>query len=175
MADQSLKFVIDADHWQFYVQDLAPYDVWLAEHAMDPNLPAAGWTSEAVHDHRIGVEPHSISIGTARDDMVESLITVHVAAPVIEATAEHIVQVDLSVPTGQLTMSSPGVDPQDGPGIAVPAGLMRARISYVPSDPPAVASNDGPGDHFLYQIDLWPADQAHGLEILKQGPKPWAG
>ncbi|MFJ8364591.1 hypothetical protein [Streptomyces sp. NPDC093984] len=175
MADDSLKFLIDADHGQFYVQDLEPYDAWMAEHAMDPELPPAGWTDEAVHVHRIGVEPHSISVGTARDDMVESLITVHVSAPLIELTAVHIVEVDLDAPTGQLAVSSPGVHPEDGPGMTVPAGLLRARVSYVPSDPPAVDTNGGPGDHFLYRIDLWPADQARGLVVLKQGPNPWAG
>ncbi|GGJ65375.1 sulfotransferase-like domain-containing protein [Streptomyces brasiliensis] len=111
MADASLKFLIDADHGQFYVQDLEPYDAWMAEHAMDPDLPPAGWTDEAVHVHRIGVEPHSISIGTARDDMVESLITVHATAPMTEPTAEHIVEADLDAdrPTRRVQpRSSPG-------------------------------------------------------------------
>ncbi|MEU6669508.1 hypothetical protein [Streptomyces sp. NPDC046727] len=89
--------MIDADHGQFYVQDLDPYDAWIAEHATDPDLPPAGWTKEAVHVHRIGVEPHSISVGTARDDMVESLITVHTSAPTTDPTAEHIVETDLDV------------------------------------------------------------------------------
>ncbi|MEO3785165.1 hypothetical protein ABGB12_17675 [Actinocorallia sp. B10E7] len=96
MADTSLKFLIDADHGQFYIQDLEPYDTWMAEHAMDPDLPPGGWTDEAVHIHRIGAEPHSISVGTARDDMVESLITIHAFAPV--PTAEHIVETDLDAP-----------------------------------------------------------------------------
>jgi hypothetical protein len=52
---------------------------------------------------------------------------------------------------------------------------LRARVSYVPTDPPAVDTNGGPGDHFLYRIDLWPANQARGLIVLKQGPTPWAG
>ncbi|WP_306192581.1 hypothetical protein [Streptomyces sp. MK5] len=175
MADASLRFLIDADHGQFYVQDLEPYDAWTAEHAMDPDLPPAGWTEEAVHVQRIGVEPHSISVGTARDDMVESLITVHTSAPMTEPTAEHIVEADLNAPTGRLSVSSPGVLPEDGPGMTVPAGLLRARVSYVPSDPPAVDTDGGPGEHFLYRIDLWPADRVRGLAVLKQGPSPWAG
>ncbi|MEU9191441.1 hypothetical protein AB0D14_44635 [Streptomyces sp. NPDC048484] len=175
MADASLKFLIDADHGQFYIQDLEPYDAWTAEPATDPDLPPAGWTEDAVQVHRIGLEPHSISVGTARDDMVESLITVHAAAPTTEPTAEHIVEADLETPTGQLAMSSPGVLPEDGPSMTVPAGLLRARVSYVPTDPPAVNTNGGPGDHFLYRIDLWPANQTGGLVVLKQGPYPWAG
>ncbi|MGW5612049.1 hypothetical protein ACWEWI_39690 [Streptomyces sp. NPDC003753] len=175
MADASLRFVIDADHGQFYVQDLAPYDAWIAEHATDPTLAPAGWTKEAVYVHRIGVEPHSISVGTARDDMVESLITVHPSAPTTDPTAEHIVECDLDAPTGQLTMSSPGTDPEDGPSLAVPAGMLRVRVSYIPAGPPPVDTNGGPGDHFLYQVDLWASDRGRGLVVVKQGPEIWAG
>lgn len=175
MADTPLKFLIDADHGQFYVQDLEPYDAWMAEHATDPDLPPAYWTEEAVHVHRIGVEPHSISVGTARDDMVESQIAVHASAPMTEPTAEHIVEADLDASTGQLAVSSPGILPEDGPSMTIPSGLLRVRVSYIPSEPPAVDTNGGPGDHFLYQIDLWPTDQARKLAILKQGPNPWAG
>ncbi|MEY9842119.1 hypothetical protein [Streptacidiphilus sp. EB103A] len=175
MTDASLKFLIDADHGQFYVQDLEPYDAWMADHATDPDLPPAGWTQEAVYIHRIGVEPHSISVGTARDDMVESLIIVHESEPMIEPTAEHIAETDLEVPTGQLTVSSPGVHPEDGPSMTVPAGLLRARVSYIPAEAPDINTNGGPGEYFLYRIDLWPADQARELVILKQGPNPWAG
>lgn len=175
MTETSLRFLIDADHGQFYVQDLDPYDEWMAEHAIDPDLPPAGWTEEAVHIHRVGVEPHSISVGTARDDMVDALINVHASAPTTDPSAEHIVETDLDTPTGKISMSSPGVDPADGPNLTVPAGLLRARVSYVPCEPPAVETNGGPGEHFLYQIDLWPARQARGLVVLKQGPSPWAG
>lgn len=174
MADASLTFLIDADHGQFYVQDLEPYDAWMAEHAMDPDLPPAGWTDEAVHVHRIGLEPHSISVGTARDDTVESLITVHESPPMTEPTAEHIVEADLDAPTGRLAISSPGVLPEDGPAISVPKGLLRVRVSYVPADPPPVDTNGGPGEHFRYQIDLWLTEQPRGLVVLKQGPNPWA-
>lgn len=175
MAGASLRFLIDADHGQFYVQDLEPYDAWMDEHATDPDLPPAGWTREAVHIHRIGVEPHSISVGTARDDLVESLITLHMSVPVVEPTAEHVVEADLHVLSGVLTVSSPGVDPADGPSLVVPTGLLRARVSYVPSRPPVVDTNGGPGDHFLYRIDLWPTDRASDLLVMRQGPSPWAG
>jgi hypothetical protein len=174
VADTSLKFLIDADHGQFYVQDLDRYDVWVADHGFDPERPAAGWTDDAVMIHRIGLEPHSIAVGTARDDLVEAQITVHASAPVLESAAVHIVEADLDAPTGQLAVSSPGVDPADGPSMAVPAGLLRARISYLPSEPAAVGTNGGPGDYFLYRIDLWPSEEARALAVIKQGPSPWA-
>lgn len=175
MGETPLKFLIDADHGQFYVQDLEPFDAWMAEHATDPDLPPAGWTEEAVQVHRIGLEPHSISVGTARDDMVESHITVHASAPMTEPMAEHIVEADLDASTGRLAVSSPAILPEDGPSLTVPCGLLRVRVSYIPSEPPAVDTNGGRGDHFLYQIDLWPTDHARQLAVLKQGPIPWAG
>jgi hypothetical protein len=175
VADASLRFEIDADHGQFYIQDLEMYDAWMREHAMDPDLPPAGWTWEAVQIHRIGVEPHSISVGTARDYLVESLITIHASAPAPELSAEHIVEVDLDVPNGKLALSSPGVDPADGPSMTVPGGLLRVRVSYVPSELLTVDTDGRPGDCFLYQIDLWSIDQPGGLVIFKQGSSPWAG
>jgi hypothetical protein len=156
---------------QFCVQDVDPYDAWMAEHATDPGLPPGGWSGEAVQTHRIGLEPHSISVGTARDDTVETLIAVHASPPTVEPTAEHIVEADLDTPTGKLSTFSIG---DAGHTMTVPAGLLRARISYIPSEPLAVDTNGGPGDHFLYRIDLWPTDQPHELVVLKQGPIPWA-
>ena len=147
----------------------------MAEHATDPDLPPVGWTEEAVHVHRIGVEPHSISVGTARDDMVESRIAVHASAPITESTAEHIVEADLDASTGQIAVSRAGILQEDERSMAVPSGLLRVRVSYIPSEPPAVDSNSGPGDHFLYQIDLCPTDQARKLAGLKQGPNAWTG
>lgn len=175
MADAPVKFTIDADHGQFYVQDLEPYELWIREHGMDPELPPAGWTVEAVQVHRIGVEPHSISVGTARDDVVESLLTVRASAPKAEPGAEHIVEADLDAPTGQLAIYSPSVDPGDGPRIVVPKGLLRMRVSYIPATPSTVDIDGAPGDFFLYQLDLWPTPLPQALVILKQGPNPWAG
>jgi hypothetical protein len=175
VADAPVKFTIDADHGQFYVQDLEPYEVWIREHGVDPELPPAGWSEEAVQVHRIGVEPHSISVGTARDGLVESLLAVHAAAPMAEMGAEHIVEADLDAPTGHLAIYSPSIDPGDGPCVVVPKGRLRMRVSYVPADPSAVDPDGAPGDFFLYKLDLWPTLVPQALAILKQGPNPWAG
>ncbi|MFD7417425.1 hypothetical protein [Kitasatospora purpeofusca] len=32
----------------------------------------------------------------------------------------------------------------------------------------------GPGDHFLHRIDLRPAARTRELDVLRQGPTPWA-
>lgn len=175
MADAPLTFTIDADHGQFYVQDLEPRGVWIREHGMDPELPSAGWTYDSVQVHRIGVEPHSISVGTARDDLVESLLTVHASAPMAETGAEHIVEADLDAPTSHLAIYSPSLDPGDGPRVVVPNGLLRIRVSYMPTNLSAVEPDGAPGDFFLYKLDLWPTPLPQALVILKQGPNHWAG
>jgi hypothetical protein len=55
-------------------------------------------------------------------------------------------------------------------------GSYRVRVSYLPSGPPPSGSDQlEPGDHFLYQIDLWPTSRAAPLAVLKQGPRLWAG
>jgi hypothetical protein len=65
---------------QFYVQDADAHDhAMRAGAAMDPDRPAGGWTDDAVQVHRIGLEPHSISVGTARQDLVETVLAVHTA------------------------------------------------------------------------------------------------
>jgi hypothetical protein len=171
VAQSSLRFLIDAEYAQFNVQDVDPYDAWMAEHAMDPGLKPGGWTGEAVQIHRIGLEPFSISVGTARDDIVESLITVHTSEPTPEPEAEHIVEADLDVPTGVLSIFSIG---DAGHTMTVPAGPMRVRVSHIPSEPPADDTDRGPGDHFLYRVDLWPTDRARELIVTKQGPSHWA-
>ncbi|MFE6888064.1 hypothetical protein [Streptomyces sp. NPDC057694] len=125
--------------------------------------------------HRVGVEPHSIAVATAPDDMVESVITVHASAPPTDPTTEHIVETDLDAPTGRLTMSSPGNYAEDGPSLTVPAGLLRVRVSDVPTGRPPADTNGGPGDHFLYPVDLWPSDWTHRLDFVKQGSEIWAG
>lgn len=137
MAELPLRFLIDAEYAQFCVQDVEPYDSWMAKHAMDPDLPPGGWSGDAVQIHRIGLEPYSISVGTARDGMVETLITSRSSAPRPEPAAEHIVEADLDAPTGKLSIFSIG---DAGHATAVPAGLLRVRISYIPSEPPATGS-----------------------------------
>jgi len=157
VVDSSLRFQIDAEFTQFYVQDVEPYDAWMSEHASDAGTPSGGWTDDALDFHGIGLEPHSISVGTARDGVVDAVIAVHDAEPVPEQTAEHIVEADLDAPTGKLSVFSVG---DQGPTVVVPVGLLRVRISHIPSEPPVTDSDedsdddsDDPGGHFLYRID----------------------
>ena len=171
------RLTVFADYYQFYLQDLQAYLEWLGSQGTDPDLPPAGWTSEAVDIHRIGVEPNSLSVGTARNDWVEAVLRFHPGEPHAWATgAQHVVEADLDVPNGDLAVYGPTVDPDHGHHISITRGRYRVRVSYVPSGPSATeASGAGYGDHFMYHVDLWPTTTETQLVVLKQGPNPWAG
>jgi hypothetical protein len=166
-----------ADHEQFYVQDLDAHGAWMRIRGGDPDLPPAGWSHDAVHLHRIGVEPHSISVGTARSDVVETMLEFHPAAPEpLLGPAEHVVEADLDCPNGVLSVYGPADDPGQERRVTTPGpGLYRVRVSYLPAEPPGGFDEDAYGGHFLYRIDLWPAEERTGLAILKQGPRTWGG
>jgi hypothetical protein len=87
----------NADYFQFYVQDVDAHDEDMRSGgANDPDRPPAGWTSDSERT-RIGAEPHSISVGTARRDHVETRLELHPSRPPIGADAEHVVEVDVLV------------------------------------------------------------------------------
>jgi hypothetical protein len=170
------RLTVFADHYQFYLQDLQAYGQWMRAHGTDPDLPPAGWTSEAVYIHRIGVEPYSLAVGTARNDRVEAELRLHPAEPSTWVMdAEHVVEADLDVPNGDLAVYGPADDPGQEPHISIAQGRYRVRVSYLPSGPPAAEANEtGYGDYFIYRVDLWPASKPAPLAVLKQGPDPWA-
>jgi hypothetical protein len=165
-----------ADYEQFYVQDVDAHNrAMRAGAAMDPNRPAGGWTEDAVQVYRIGLEPHSISVGTARMDLVETVLAIHTGPPHLTADAEHVVEADLDIPTGLASIVGCTQPPKPEHGLTVAPGLYRARVSYVPSDPPAGSDPDVPGDCFSYQIDMWLVTEPSALTLVRQGPFPWAG
>lgn len=167
---------LSAEYAQFYLQDPDAHDrAMRAGAAMDPDRPAGGWTEDAVQVPRIGLEPHSISVGTAREDLVETVLAIHTSPPRLTTNAEHVVEADLDVPTGMASIVGCTQPPKSEDTLTVPPGRYRARVSYIPSAPPAGSNPDVPGDHFSYQIDIWPATEPSALTVVRQGPSPWAG
>lgn len=162
---------------QFYLQDLHAHEQWMRSHGTDPGLAPAGWTSEAVYIHRIGVEPHSLAVGTARNDMVETTLSFHPAEPRTRMKdAEHVVEAGIDLPNGDIVIYGPADDPGQKQRISIAPGRYRARVSHIPSGPPTVEANDtGYGGYFIYQVDLWPTSKPVSLAVLKQGPGRWAG
>ncbi|MEC3973941.1 hypothetical protein [Amycolatopsis sp. H20-H5] len=170
---ESRVLVVLADHGQFYLQDLDAHDRWMRTTGAHADLPPAGWTAEAVNVHRIGVEPHSLSIGTARSDHVETTLRFCESAPPLDPEAEHSVEADLELLGDDLAIYGPADDPGREQHVPATAGGYRVRVSYVPSEPPALRNEHEAGDYFHYAIDLWPRVTPTALEVLKQGPDPW--
>lgn len=169
--------VVYADFAQFYLCDLEAHQSWMhVGGTADPRLPAAGWTREASDMHRIGVEPHSISVGTARIDVVETVLQILPDAPgEVRPDAGHVVEADLEVVSGSVSLLGCTQDPGPEDRIGLPAGRYRVRVSYIPSGPPDGSSDVEPGAHFRYLLDMWPASESSALAVLRQGPFPWAG
>lgn len=171
------RALVFADYFQFYVRDVEAHDAELrAGGATRADRPPAGWTRET-DVHRIGIEPHSISAGTARREFVETTLEVHPGPPSPAFTeAEHIVEADMQVPTGVLHVHGCLDDPRPEYRSEVPAGRYRVRVSYMPTEsPPAEVDPDEPGDHYSYRVDIWAAPELASLVVVKQGPNPWAG
>ncbi|BCJ65674.1 hypothetical protein [Polymorphospora rubra] len=164
-----------ADYGQFYLQDVDAHNAAMrAGAATDPTRAAGGWTDDAVRLHRIGLEPHSISIGAARSDFVETALTIHEIAPALMSEAEHAVEADLDVVTGAVSVVGCTEPPDTAKALGVQPGRYRVRVSYVPADPPPDADPDVEGDHFTYLIEMWPSRNAEPLTVIRQGPYPWA-
>ena len=174
---EARRLVVFADYCQFFLQDLKAHGIWMRSPGADPALAPAGWTEEAVYGHRIGVELYSLAIGTARRDIVEISLRVCPSAPAADLDgAAHVVEADLGLPGGDLAVCGVADDPGEEHHVRVAAGSYRVRVSYRPSGPPPEGSNQSePGDHFLYQVDLWLTARATALAVLKQGPRLWAG
>lgn len=150
-APQTWRLAVFADYRQFFFQDRDAHGIWMQSHGADPGLAPAGRTGKAVYGHRIGAEPYSLAIGTARRDTVEVSLRVSPSTPAadLEGT-EHVAEADLSLPGGDLPICAAGDAPGEERHIRVEAGSYRARGSYLPSgSPPEGSSHSGPGDHFL--------------------------
>ncbi|MEU7873509.1 hypothetical protein [Dactylosporangium sp. NPDC049140] len=164
-----------ADYGQFYMQDAEAHGVAMrASAATDPGRVAGGWTQEAVQVHRIGLEPHSISIGAARSDFVETVLKVCETAPALVPESEHVVEADLDVLTGAVSVVSCTEPRRAENALRVEPGRYRVRVSYVPAAPPPSAHPDVDGDHFSYLIEMWPSREPAPLAVVVQGPFPWA-
>jgi hypothetical protein len=164
-----------ADYCQFYLQDSDAHSAAMrAGAATDPTRAAGGWTDEAVRLHRIGLEPHSISIGAARSDFVETTLTIHETAPVLVPEAEHVVEADLDVVTGAVLVVGCTAPRDTAQALEVEPARYRVRVSYIPADPPPAADPDVEGDHFSYLIDMWPSRKTEPVTVIRQGPYPWA-
>lgn len=105
------------------------------------------------------------------------LLRIHSAAPAADpGAAEHIVEADLGLPSGDLAISGPADDPGSEQHVHVVPGNYRIRVSYRCFGLSGEDADDHEiGNEVLYQADLWPAEAPAPLAVLKQGPRAWGG
>ncbi|MFF5210302.1 hypothetical protein [Streptosporangium sp. NPDC000396] len=168
------RFFLHAGHFQFYLQDVETYGRAIE----DGDADGDPWTEESAQLVRIGVETSSIAVGTARQDWILMMLRVHESPPLAELLdeADHVVEADLDLPTGRLSVY--GCDQELGTEevIALPPGTYRVRISYLPTTYVHPDTNDAEqGDHFEYRVEMWATEEVADIHILKQGPDPWSG
>jgi hypothetical protein len=120
--------------------------------------------------------PFELQIATARWDVVPVQLRVLSEAPTPRLSADHVVDVDLQLPSGKLVLYTVAEALAEATDIRVTPGRYRVRVTYQPRDEPAPGADaDTPGDHFDYLIDLWPVTEAAEPQTLVQGPEVWAG
>jgi hypothetical protein len=136
------------------------------------------WHDEAINLQRVcpGEAPYELQIAVARYDVVPVRLRVVSQRPEPDLTASHVVENDLLLPSGNLTLH--GVDdvPVCEPTLRVTPSRYRVRITYLPrTDPLPESAPEEPGDHYDYLIDLWPTGERAATDTLVQGPRVWAG
>ncbi|MBB4966441.1 hypothetical protein [Saccharothrix violaceirubra] len=151
------RFEVFADFSQFMIADLRPHHAWLDTDEGDDDEPA-GWTEEAVLVHRLGVQPHQLAIATDRPEVAETVeVVLHVGRTPpgdLLPEAGHVVEADLSLPTGVLSVFGPSDDEHAMRLVPLAPGRYRARVSHLPAR--------------VYRVDLWPATEAVGVVVLVQ-------
>ncbi|MEU4689700.1 hypothetical protein [Actinoplanes sp. NPDC023714] len=81
----------------------------------------------------------------ARSDLVATALRVHAGAPAVRAGAVHVVEAELSVPTGVLHVFGCRETPGPEHRAEVPAGRYRLRVSHLPAAVPADSVFNGAG------------------------------
>ena len=151
--------------------------LFLSDRENQADVDYSGWGHRDVTLQRVLVTPFELQIATARYDVVPVHLRVLSEPPSVEPDAEHVVDVDLQVPSGRLVLHTVSDDWDAVPDMAVTPGLYRVRITYLPrtGPPPEGSDSDAPGDHFDYQVDLWLSPHPNDPAILVQGREVWAG
>lgn len=109
-------------------------------------------------------EPHSISVGTARGDVVEILLRVHPKLPPLVLEAEHAVEADLKMTTGRVSVLGAVQPPTTEYTLPLESGRYRVRVSYLPSTPSNSADLDAAGERCLFFIETSDAAKSDASE-----------
>jgi hypothetical protein len=156
-----------ADHLAFVISDAEA-----AEGLFDGDT----W-DKADEAWRIAVERHCVVVGTARYDYVPVTLSIWSSAPVLDPLDgyDHVVEADVAVPSGKLTVTGATELPPEVEPVPVATGKYRVRVGYLQTERrPSKFSESDPGDHLEYRVTMWPVAEDRGVQVLKQGPEPWA-
>ena len=164
---QVLRFEPYADHLQFVLSD---------PEADAGQLDGDTWV-KSLEEWRIGVEPHAVSVATARYDYVPVLFELLAQAPAdgVLDDVDHAVEADIEVASGSLAISGPVQLLGEANLLQLDPGRYRLRISYAQTDyRPGQSTEAEPGDYLEYRIMMWPVQVPSSVTVLKQGQTPWA-
>jgi hypothetical protein len=164
---QVFRFEPYADHLQFVLSD---------PEAAAGQLDGDTWV-KSLEEWRIAVEPHAISVATARYDYVPVVfqLLAHAPAGAVLDDADHAVEADIELASGRLTIAGAVQLPGEADLLQLDPGRYRLRISYNQTDYRPVRSTEAePGDYLEYRIIMWPVQVPSGVTVLKQGQTPWA-
>lgn len=151
---KTYEFSVFAEHFQFYVQD-----------KNTDNSLSIYWDEESRED-LFAYTDEIIGVATVRNMEVPVEIAVIDKEPKDENLDEwdHVVQTELSVPSGQILVTGPTSDETDSLTIEVSPGVYGLRAYYGMLE--EVDAEGFEGDDF-YKIALWKADDQTESKVLK--------
>ena len=116
-------------------------------------------------------------MGTARYDYVPVVLELLDGPPPGSFDeAMHVVEADIDLPSGKLAIIGCTQLLDEVEPLHIDPGSYRLRVKYMPDGyRPSRSYDFEPGDFLEYRIEMWRAEAASGVKVLKQGSTPWAG
>jgi hypothetical protein len=152
MLLQRKECEIFADYFQFYLWDKG----------MEPVAPT-DYTNEDTMRNLIKTAPHVVAILPRRNMTVKTVVEIHdVEPPLSPQSWDHIAEVSLHLPTGELEVHECTGGPVTE--FRMTGGWYRVRAHYGGFDTIDESGLEG-DDHYL--VVLWPAPEGQ-LQIIRQ-------
>lgn len=173
MQEQVLAFSLYADHYQFYIGDVAS----------DADTSSPDFWCDEAFARRLAVGPGLIAVGTEVYGTVPVSLEVRSRAPGAHLEPwDHVVETSLSVPSGQIAIDGclnyvPKDLPHIGyrsPLIEVRPGIYRVRIYFgnlasVHVEETHYGEEEVSDEH--YRVVLWPASSGKPAVLRSVGPR----
>ena len=164
MNERRLETTFSYDYWQFYLYDAAA--VFSPERREFVESVKA-----SQHGLAICIVGPLVNLPMATQYNFKAPIEIVVAekAPAADADFwDHIIEFDLDLPSGRLMIDEP--TPVGNDGIALPAGLYRARFAGKHLQEAYDWESDSENQPDAYRLQLWPREQPQPPAELKRWP-----